>query len=304
MPIRVASAPVSWGIMENREPPRGFTYARVLDEIAKAGFTGTELGPYGFLPINVKQLQGELESRGLQMCSAFVAFELGNKSTHATGLEQVERTAELIASLGAKVLVLSDEITPERAAVAGRRDEANRASWSDAEWRVADEAIADVIRACAEKNLRVAFHHHVGSHVETPEEIDRLFSLPSVPELGLCLDTGHCFYGGGEPFKVLRKYGARLRALHLKDIDAAVLKKVRAKRTGFHDAVTQGVFAALGQGSINFPELLKELEENGYDGWAVVEQDVLEGGTGADMALANATAARNYLKQLGVNGEA
>ena len=90
MPIRVASAPVSWGIMENREPPRGFTYGRVLDEIAKAGFTGTELGPYGFLPTNAKQLQGELESRGLQMCSAFVAFELGNKSTHAAGLEQVE----------------------------------------------------------------------------------------------------------------------------------------------------------------------------------------------------------------------
>ena len=90
----------------------------------------------------------------------------------------------------------------------------------------------------------------------------------------------------------------------MKDIDAAVLKRVRAKRTGFHDAVTEGVFAALGQGSINFPELLKELDENGYDGWAVVEQDVLEGGSGADMALANATVARNYLKQLGVNGEA
>jgi inosose dehydratase len=86
----------------------------------------------------------------------------------------------------------------------------------------------------------------------------------------------------------------------LKDIDPAVLKMVRAKRTGFHDAVIRGVFAALGQGGINFQELLQELQGIGYDGWAVVEQDVLEGGTGADMALTNATAARNYLKQLGI----
>src|SRR5438067_4467807 len=237
MAIRLASAPVSWGIMENREPPRGFTYARVLDEIAQAGFTGTELGPYGFLPTNARQLQAELESRGLQLCSAFVAFELDKKSAHAAGLEQVARTAELIADLGAKVLILADEITPERSALAGRREEANRASWTDDAWPIVEDAVANVIRACAGKNLRVAFHHHVGTHVETPEEMDRLFSLSSVPELGLCLDTGHCLYGGGEPLEVLRKYGARLRALHLKDIDPAVLKKVRANRTGFHDAV-------------------------------------------------------------------
>src|SRR5918912_977654 len=114
MPIRLGSAPVSWGIMENREPPRGFTYARVLDEIAQAGFTGTELGPYGFLPTDVARLRAELDQRKLQMCSAFVAFELGNQSTHAAGLEQVARTAELIANLGAKVLILSDEITTKR----------------------------------------------------------------------------------------------------------------------------------------------------------------------------------------------
>src|SRR5207248_851128 len=167
MAIRLASAPVSWGIMENREPPRGFTYARVLDEIAQAGFTGTELGPYGFLPTNAKELQGELEQRGLQMCSAFVAFELAKKSAHAAGLEQVARTAELISSLGAKVLVLSDEITPERSALAGRRDDANRASWSDAEWRGAESTISAVIWACAGKNLRAAFYNLVWTRVET-----------------------------------------------------------------------------------------------------------------------------------------
>src|SRR6516225_10707697 len=141
MGIRVASAPVSWGIMENVEFPADYPCARVLDEIARAGYSGTELGPYGFLPTEPAVLRREIEKRGLELCSAFVDTELGNPAALEAGLAHVARSARLISQAGARLLVLSDSITEARNASAGRRNEANQLSWSEAEWRAAETAI-------------------------------------------------------------------------------------------------------------------------------------------------------------------
>jgi len=187
MAIKVASAPINWGIMEHVEFPPDYPYNRVLDEIKAAGYSGTELGPYGFLPIDSALLRNELTKRLLTLCSAFVDIELGNKDAHAAGLAFVTRSAKLISEAGARLLVLSDKITPDRNATSGRREDANQISWSEAEWQAAAAAIREVIKCCRAVGLKVAFHHHVGSHVETPEEIDRLFSQFSADELGLCL---------------------------------------------------------------------------------------------------------------------
>src|SRR5439155_1739612 len=126
------------------------------------------------------------------------------------------------------------------------------------------------------------FHHHVGSHVETPEEIDRLLALKGVPDLGLCLDTGHCAYGGGDPVAVLQKHISRTRTLHLKDVDPNRLEEARRKGMDFHTAVSHGVFVPLGKGMIKFANILDVLRKNRFDGWVVVEQDVLPGGRDAD----------------------
>jgi len=300
MSIQVASAPVSWGIMEEVPVPPEYPYSRVLDEIAGAGYTGTELGPYGYLPSQPRQLQQELQKRRLGLCSAFVAMHLGDRSRHEAGYEQVALTGELISQLGAKILVLSDEITPERSAVAGRREEANRLSWNDAQWQEAQRAIERVIALCRERRLAVSFHHHVGSHVETPEEVARLLDTITNPALGLCLDTGHYAYGGGDPVEVVEKYGSRITCLHLKDVNPQRLREARERKLNFHDAVRHGVFAPVGQGSINFARILELLKAHGFHGWAVVEQDVLSGGHGAGDPLTNATAGRNFLRTLGV----
>jgi inosose dehydratase len=300
MGIQVASAPVSWGIMEEVEVPAEYPYSRVLDEIASAGYTGTELGPYGYLPPQPRQLETELKQRRLGLCSAFVAIHLGDGSQHKTGFEQVAKTSELISQLGAKILVLSDEITPERSGVAGRREEANRLSWSDAQWKDAQRAIEQVLAICRSRGLGVSFHHHVGSHVETPEEITRLLDTITDPELGLCLDTGHCAYGGGDPVAVVEKYGERITCLHLKDVNPDRLREARERKMNFHDAVRHGVFAPVGQGSVNFARIIELLNARGFAGWAVVEQDVLAGGRGAGDPLANAKAGRSFLRKLGV----
>lgn len=300
MGIRAATAPINWGIMEHVEFPAAYPYGRVLDEMAAAGYSGTELGPYGFLPSDSAVLRQELDKRSLTLCSAFVDIELGNKSAHAESQAYVARSAKLISEAGARLLVLSDRITPQRNAVAGRRRDANQISWSEAEWQTAAAAIREVIALCKANGLKVAFHHHAGSHVETPEEIDHLSSLFPADQLGLCLDTGHYIYGGGDAVAFLERQVSRVWCVHLKDVNDMKSAEARRERMNFHDAVRHGIFAPLGKGSVDFPRILSLLQSGHFDGWAVVEADVLPGGVGADAPLANATAGREYLRQFGI----
>jgi inosose dehydratase len=300
MKMTVASAPVSWGIMESVPFPTEYPYCRVLDEIAQAGYAGTELGPYGFLPTDPTELCQQLDKRKLTLCSAFVEVCLADKGAIKEQLKQMERTAKLLREAGCHLLILSDEKTAERCALAGRCAGTQQYSYNQQQWRVAKQTICKVLDCCAKLGMRVAFHHHVGTHVETPEEIDRLFSLFSPEELGLCLDTGHCIYGGGDPQKVLEQHIGRLRCLHFKDVDGAKLQDVRRERHDFHEAVRQCVFAPLGRGVVDFPRLLNLVRKHNFEDWIVVEQDVLEGGSNGASPLANAVAARKFLQQMGV----
>jgi inosose dehydratase len=300
MAIQVANAPISWGIMEHVKYPEEYPNTRVLDELAEAGYRGTELGPYGFLPTDPAVLRKELERRSLTLCSAFIDIELGNAAAHKEGLEYVERSAKLLSAAGAKLLILSDRITPERNAVSGRRAEANALSWTEPQWKVAAQAIGEIIVRCKRVGLRVAFHHHAGGHVETPEEADRLLSSFPADELGLCLDTGHYVYGGGDAVAFLEKQVSRVWCVHLKDVYKTKVEEARRARMNFHQAVRHGVFAPLGKGSIDFPRVLSLVKTGGFDGWVVVEADVLPGGVGADAPLANAISGREYLRKLGV----
>jgi inosose dehydratase len=300
MAIRVASAPISWGIMEHVELPADYPYGRVLDEIKAAGYSGTELGPHGFLPAEPAVLRRELEKRSLTLCSAFVDIELGNTAAHSDGLAYVARSARLISEAGARLLILSDKITPERNATAGRRDDANKLSWREPEWQAAATAIREVIAQCKAVGLRVAFHHHAGGHVETPEEVDRLFSLFPADQLGLCLDTGHYVYCGGDTVAFLEKQVSRVWCVHLKDVYEKKAAEARSARMNFHAAVRHGIFAPLGKGSIDFFSVVSLLQKRHFDGWVVVEADVLPGGVGADAPLANAIAGREYLHRLGI----
>jgi inosose dehydratase len=297
--MSIASAPVSWGIMESVEPPSEYPYSRVLNEIAKAGYAGTELGPYGFLPSDSAKLSEELNKRGLALCSAFVAIPLGTRAARSEGMSQVFLTASLISAVGCRLLVLSDAISADRCAAAGRRDEANRLSWTEAEWQDVYSVVSEVIGRCRDFGVRVAFHHHVGTNVETPEEVDRFLASFPGSDLGLCLDTGHCVYGGGEPAQLLERYADRIRCVHLKDIDAERLDGARRQRLDFYEAVRYGVFAPLGQGVIDFAKILALLRDSSFSGWIVVEQDVLAGGAGTAKPFVNAVAGREFLRTLG-----
>jgi len=298
--IRIANAPCSWGALEFdlTEPAPG--YAQVLDEMAATGYAGTELGDFGFMPTEPEQLRKELARRGLALLAAFVPVAVANPAAHAAGAEVAVRTARLLAAASGErpMIVLADD----NGSVALRREHAGRVApehgLRDAEWDTFAAGAMRIARAVREATgLRTVFHHHCAGYVETPAEIDALMRRTDPGLLGLCLDTGHLTYGGGDPLAALSLYGDRVWHVHFKDCDPGVARQARQQGWDYFEAVRRGIFCELGRGSVDFPGLAAALAARGYGGWIVVEQDVLPGmGTPAASARRN----REYLRSIGL----
>lgn len=288
MNIRVANAPVSWGIMEVEGWGPSMPYTAFLDELVSAGYSGTELGPYGFLPTNAAELRPQLEARSLSLISAFVPLHLKRPELD---LKPARTVGRLLRDLGASHMVVADAMWGEREAVAGRVAESGTLL-SDDDWRQVVSNIGAVCEAAVELGLRCVFHHHAGTYIETPDEVQRLLEATPV---GLCLDTGHYVYGGGDPVEAVRTYGERIEYLHFKDVAPERLRQARRSALGFLNGVRVGVFCELGRGCVRFPDLLTELDRIGYDGWAVVEQDIDPAST-TQVPIECAKASRNYLR--------
>jgi inosose dehydratase len=295
MKIKIGTAPVSWGIMEvegwNGQAP----YAKVLDEMSEAGYQGTELGPYGYLPSEPERLRAELSSRELSMIAAFVPLPLAEPDRHDASFHEAMKVAELLASAEARMIVLAGDMNNARMNVAGRVNE-ERDGMNQRDWHYAVEIISRIARACLEMGLSTAFHHHAGTLIETPNEIERLCASTDSALIGLCLDTGHYLYGGGNPVEAVQKYGSRIWHLHLKDVRSAVLGSVRREGVGFLEAVRRDVFCELGEGAVDFQGIKQGLIDCGYDGWAIVEQDVDASQPGVQ-PFESAVRSRRYLRE-------
>lgn len=287
--------------VEGWSPP--IPYQRVLDEIAGAGYQATELGPYGYLPTDPSQLRDELAKRSLELTSAFVPLKLKDSAGVDKELAHARTVGRLLADCGARFLVLSDHMWEERMACAGWVREAGVAL-SPAEWKTVADNVRRITAVAGDLGLRCVFHHHVGTYVETPEEVEILLNEVDSGELGLCLDTGHYYYGGGNPVDAVSRYGPRVEYLHLKDVNPRTLEGVRSERLGFLEGVRRGVFCELGAGAVDFHALQRELDVQGYNGWAVVEQDVEQDVDASNPSgpspAASAAASRRFLSRLGV----
>jgi inosose dehydratase len=307
--IRVANAPCSWGVLEFEAPAAHAGASQVLDEMAAAGYAGTELGDWGFLPTSPTPLAADVARRHLVLVGAFVAVALARADALDDGIERAVRTARLLAAAHAEnaekgygpfsaVIVLADDNTsvPHRTARAGRireEDGLDAAAWDAFAGRA--EQIAAAVRNGA--GVRTVFHHHCGGYVETPQEIHALMSRTDAALLGLCLDTGHLMYAGGNPIDAIAKYRDRIWHVHFKDCDPALAHQAREEGWDYHTAVRRGIFCELGQGMVPFRSVLDALRVEYYAGWIVVEQDVLPGlGTPAASAARN----REYLRRLGL----
>ena len=177
------------------------------------------------------------------------------------------------------MVVLADCQTPQRREIAGRVPLDGSKSLTLAQWKQVGAVIRQVEQAAAEFGLRVVFHPHVATFVETPMEVERLFEVLAGTQVGLCLDTGHCVYGGGDPVDEARKYRSVLHYVHVKDVNAGILGEARRQKLNFDQAIGAGVFSRIGNGCIDFDSFFRFLAESSYSGWAIVEQDVIYGKT-------------------------
>lgn len=296
MNIKVGNAPVSWGVMEVEGWGEQVPYRKVLDEIVEADYAGTELGPYGYLPTEPNELKSELSARGLQLVASFVPLPLAHPERHEAGYQEAMKVAHLLAQSGARLIVLADEMSAARMAVSGRVDEAHD-GMSDSQWDGAAQILKRISEDCRELGLSAVFHHHAGTFVETPQEIARLCASTDPDLLGLCLDTGHYFFGGGDPVDAVRLYGRRIRHLHLKDVQLPVLESARRDEAGFLEAVRRGVFCELGEGAVGLDKVVQAMTAGGYSDWAIVEQDVDT--SNADVKpLESAIRSRQYLRNV------
>ncbi len=294
MSIRVGNAPVSWGVMEVAGWGEQVPYETVMDEIARAGYAGSELGPYGYFPTDPEVLTTELSARGLDLVASFVPLPLAHPERHEEGYREALEVAQLLSKSGARLIVLADEMSEARIAVSGRVDE-ERDGLTDEQWSGAAQILQRVSEVCGELGLSAVFHHHAGTFVETPKEIARLCASTDPDLLGLCLDTGHYFFGGGDPVEAVGLYGTRIRHLHLKDVKQPVLEKARRDSVGFLEAVRRGVFCELGEGAVDLKSVIQDLRKVGYTDWAIVEQDV-DTRTSDVQPFESAVRSREYLR--------
>ena len=218
-------------------------------------------------------------------------------------MERIRKVGNLLATLKAPFLVIADDQSPERNAFSGRAYDKACPTLNAEQWKHIGKIVADAEKVANEFGLDLVFHPHVATYVETPEECERFYDATSHTNVGLCLDTGHCVYGYGDSVKEAEKYKSKLRFVHIKDCNTAVLEEARRNKWTFEEAIEHKVFTVIGQGNIDFPAFFRTLVKNGYSGWSVVEQDVKFGATPippAQSVAASLRYLRGVVKDLGV----
>ena len=264
MKPRVAGAPISWGVCE--VPGWGYQMEaeRVLNEAAGLGLTAVEAGPDGFLPGEPDEMASLLSDHGLELVGGFVPVVLHSTETRDSELASVERQAGLFAAAGAGLLVI--------AAATGEEGYEESEGLEDKEWDKLFATLATVEEIGARHGLSVVLHPHYGTEIETPEHVQRFLEGC---DTGLCLDTGHSMVGGGDPVALTESAVARIRHVHLKDVDLDLAGRVISGALPYEKAVRDGLYMPLGDGDVDVRRVLDVLNGAGYDGWYVLEQDIM-----------------------------
>ena len=260
---RVAGAPITWGV--DGSPGWGYLMDRdrVLREMVDSGLSATELGPDGYLPTDPVELGEYLDRFDMSIVGGFVPALLYREDRIDAVLEYVRRAARQLASTGSQVLVLGPS---------SHHDGYDTSvDMSEAEWASFLANLDRLDGIVSDAGLRTALHPHWGMAIETGPHIDRLLDASDV---GLCLDTGHAYLGGADPVAIARAAKGRVIHVHLKDVDAAKADQVRSGEVPFRESVIDRLFVPLGEGAVDIAGVIRALEDDGYRGWYVLEQDV------------------------------
>jgi inosose dehydratase len=273
MRLRLASAPVTWGVWERTvEGPDLIPPDRMLEAVRGLGYTGIELGPPGYFGLSGEEVGSALAAHGLELVGGFAPLHLADEDAFRADVPVwLDPVIETLAATGARgPVVLADAETDERIAVSGRPADLARTALDADAFARALERVNEAVERCRSRGVDVVFHHHSATYVESEDELERFLAGTDV---GICFDTGHALVGGIDPVEGLRMCGPRTRHLHLKDVDGELLGRVRSGELGMEEAWGAGIFCPFGEGEVDFAAVLATPELEDFRGWAVLEQD-------------------------------
>jgi inosose dehydratase len=261
-PLRIAGAPISWGVCE--VPGWGYQMPadRVLTEMQSLGLTATEFGPDGFLPEDPAEKAAFLDSYGLHAVGGFLPVVLHDVDHDP--MTDVDPFIDACLAAGAGVVVL--------AASTGADGYDARPVLDELQWKTLLTNLDRIADHAASRGVVAAVHPHIGTLVENEADVQRVLDGSHV---GLCIDTGHLAAAGADPVAITLANLPRVKHVHLKDVDTAVAARVVAGEIAFADAVAGGMWQVLGQGDVDIRAMIDALRTHGYDGWYVLEQDVM-----------------------------
>jgi inosose dehydratase len=257
---RLAGAPISWGVCEVPGWGRQLAPDRVLGEMAALGLRATELGPLGWLPLDGARVRAELDRYGLRLIGGFVPLVLYEPELAPTR-ERAERAAAQLAAAGAELMI---------AAAVVDLDWSAPAPLAEREWERLGAHLREIAELAAAHELELVLHPHVGTLVESAADVELALAHTDVP---WCLDSGHLRIGGVDPVDFVRAHADRIAHVHLKDVDASLAERVRRGENSLVEATQEGLFRVLGEGDARIEDVLRALDEVGYERWLVLEQD-------------------------------
>lgn len=268
-PFHIGAHPINWVGEDVKEHGDDTTYEQIMDDMQRLGLTGTEMGRK--YPGEVDVLKRELGKRGLRLVSQWKSVLFSDPAYRESELKAYRNHILFLKEMGSDVISTCEvggslhfdpRRTPHEKEVL-RLDEEG--------WRSLAEGLNAAGAMAKEYGMKLTYHHHGGTAVERPEEIDRLMELTDPGLVYLLYDTGHAYYGGADPLDVLRKHYDRIAYIHLKDVRTAVLEQARAEQADFITCIRRGVFTVPGTGDLDFEPIIGELLDRGYDGWAMLE---------------------------------
>lgn len=271
--LRLATAPVSWGIWEqtiDRDdlvPPRP-----LLETVTAMGYRALETGPPGYLAPGGAAALELIEPFGVELVATFLPLRLDDEDDFRQDLDALDQTTEVLAATGGGIVLLADAERPERAAISGQPELTAELALSPAQLDDAADRLERAAAQCARRGLRAALHPHAATYIESEAETEAILERLS-PEVGLCIDTGHTVVGGGDPVELARRHSSRLVHVHLKDVDARLLSRLRGGEIDMDEAWAEGIFCPFGEGVVPLPGFLALAVVRDLDGYAVLEQD-------------------------------
>lgn len=291
MTIKLAIAPIAWTNDDMPELGGENTFEQCISEMALSGFTGTEIG--NKYPKDPEVLDSYLTPRGLSVASAWFSAFLTTEPYENTA-EAFIKHRDFLHAMGAKVIVVSEQ----GHSIQGQIDTPvfkAKPVFSDDDWKNLTEGLEKLGDLAAEKDMKVVYHHHMGTGVQTTEEINRLMAETDPEKVSLLFDTGHLVFSGENPIEVYQTHKDRIHHIHFKDIREEKMDEVKDNDMSFLAGVKEGVFTVPGDGMIDFAPIWEEIDNDNYEGWIVVEAE-------QDPAKANpfiyAKKAREYIKDV------